>query len=359
MYHTSLAAASDPIRAPRICDRLREAAGRAGVLVGAAIASEALADASYRDAVSRHFSVLQPENALKWAALRPSREVFDFSHADVILDTARANGQLVRGHVLAWHAYNPAWLRRSAFEPAELSRLAHEHIDTVVGRYADDIFAWDVVNEVVDETCRDGIRASMWYDRPGIGWAGHGARYADEMFRWARAAAPNARLFYNDDPSVTPERSGAIARAVGEWLDRGVPIDGLGLQLHLDLTTDRSRLCDAIAELATLGLELHITELDVALPIRSDGEARERGDLDRQATICYEVVRACLALPCCTLIQMWGVDDGHSWIPAFSRGALGAPLLLDRAFRPKPAYDALVAVLDIADAERRLSGDAT
>jgi endo-1,4-beta-xylanase len=214
------------------------------------------------------------------------------------------------------------------------------------------VFAWDVINEVIDEGKPDGMRASMWYDRPGIGYAGQRARYVDEIFRWARAAAPNTLLFYNDDPSARGSAGDAMLRLVTDVLDRGGPIDGVGLQLHLDLATDLSRLEDELARFGALDLEIHVTELDVAIPTNSEGRPVDPHDLERQAEIYHRVVAACMRLPRCTAIQTWGVDDGHSWIPMFSRGAFGAALLLDDTYRPKPAYQAVVRALDDAVAMR-------
>jgi len=340
--------AYDQNAAPLLAARghLRRLANSTGVLFGAAVDANGLADLSYRTALDDHFSMIEPENALKWAAIRPSRDTFDFSDADAIVRMARESGHAIRGHVLAWHAYNPWWLRSGRFEPRQLSHVLHEHIETVVGHFAEDMFAWDVVNEVVSDGAPGRLRSSIWYDRPGIGFAEEGARYVAEMFRWARAAAPRARLFYNDDPASTPRRADAMRRLLTDLLDRGAPIDGVGLQLHLDLATDLSRIAETLGRFAGLGLEIHVTELDVAIPTGPDGRAADPRDLDRQADIYHQVVSACLRLPRCTAIQVWGVDDGHSWIPAISHGAFGAALLLDQSHRPKPAYGAVASAFE-------------
>jgi endo-1,4-beta-xylanase len=334
---------------------LFEAALNLKVLFGAAVAADDLSDESYRLAIARHFSMIEPENALKWAALRPAREVFDFAAADAIVEFARANRQRVRGHVLAWHAYNPGWLRRGVFSPTQLRSLLKEHVETVLGHYAVDIFAWDVVNEALADGPAAGLGSSFCYNRPGIGFAEEGARYIDEIFRWARAANPSAQLFYNDDPCATPSRAHAMIRLVTDLLERGTPIDGIGLQLHLDLSSDISSLEESLERLSGTGLQVHVTELDVALP-RNAGQPLDAEHLHLQAEIYRRVIALCAQRPCCTAIQTWGVDDGHSWIPTFTRGALGGALLLDESYAPKPAYVATVEALTEAAAIRWREG---
>ncbi len=334
----------------------RRAAAAAGVLFGAAVAPECFVDDAYCAAVAEHFSMIEPENALKWAAVRPSRDVFDFAPGDAVVRAARANGQRVRGHVLAWHAYNPGWLRRGRFEPSELCHMLQHHVETVAGHYAGDIFAWDVVNEVFADGASGRMRASMWYDRPGIGFAGQGTRYVEQLFRWARAAAPDALLFYNDDPSRSGSTATAMLGMVADFLHRGVPVDGVGLQLHLDLATDLPQLEDELGQFGALGVELHVTELDVAIPTDAARQPVNAHDLERQADIYRAVVAACLRLPQCTAIQTWGVDDGHSWIPTFSHDAFGAALLLDASYRRKPAYRAVADALEAAAALRGAPG---
>lgn len=347
---SSVPVTDDRSRLPH--ESLRRLADAAGVRFGAAVDVACIADRAYRAALAKHFSMVEPENALKWAALRPSRDAFDFSGANAIVEIARASGQVVRGHVLAWHAYNPSWLRRGRFEPRELSRLLQEHVETVVGRFDGAIVAWDVVNEAVDDATTHGMRASLWYNRPGIGFAGQGGRYVGQIFRWARAAAPDARLFYNDDPAATPSRGRAMLRLLTELRERDVPVDGVGLQLHLELSTDLPRLEDSLAQFGDLGLELQITELDVAIPSDAQRRPLDPRDLERQAEVYGRVVGAALGLARCTAIQTWGVDDGHSWIPEFSRGAFGSALLLDDWYRPKPAYHAVASALQRAAAAR-------
>ena len=137
-------------------------------------------------------------------------------------------------------------------------------------------------------------------------------------------------------------KSDAIYAMVKDFRHRGVPIDGVGLQMHISqLDLDTMAIAANIARLTALGLQVHITELDVSLPLDSSGQPAQ-SDLLRQADLYRAIVRACLQSKGCTAIQTWGFTDKYSWIGSHSHGTRGAPLPFDRAYKPKPAYDAML-----------------
>ena len=324
---------------------LRERADRLGVLVGAAAEPRLLDEPEYAATLAREFNMLTAENALKWGAIRPSRGRFDFGPGDRLVAFARAHGMKVRGHCLAWSEYNPGWLVKGNFTPARMSGLLREHIGRVMRHYRGRVFAWDVVNEVF---LADGtVEPSVWYDQPGIGLKGKGTAYVERAFRWARAADPDALLFYNDyDTEGVNPKSDAVYAMVKDFRARGVPIDGVGIQAHIvDLEAkDLDTLEANLARLAALGLQIHITEMDVGLPVGADGRAADEATLRRQAEIYRRVADACLRQPRCTAFQTWGFTDKYTWIPDFTKGAKGAPLPFDALYKTKPAYDALLEV---------------
>jgi endo-1,4-beta-xylanase len=192
------------------------------------------------------------------------------------------------------------------------------------------------------------LRDSIWYNQPGIGLADQGPAYLEQVFRWARAADPHALLFYNEaEGEMLNPKSDAIYELLKDFKHRGVPIDGVGLQLHLPAPElDSAALAANIARLTALGLQVHITELDVSLPVSApaDSDARPIHDdeLIRQAQIYRAVVHACLQNPGCTAIQTWGFTDKYSWIGSHSLGTRGRALLFDKAYQAKPAYDAVL-----------------
>ncbi|SFL44123.1 endo-1,4-beta-xylanase [Halogranum rubrum] len=317
---------------------LRQTADERGFNFGVAVDPDALRnDVSYRARVRDEFNTLTPENALKMGPLRPSPETYDFGDADAIVNFARANDMDVRGHTLVWHNQTPTWFQPWDYTDDQLERFLREHIQTVVGRYRRTVDVWDVVNEAVAD---DGtMRETVWYDAMG-------ETYLDRAFEWAHEVDPEADLYYNDyGADAINEKSDAVYDLLERLLDRGVPIDGVGLQLHaLGEWPDCESIAENIRRFQALGLDVQITEMDVAFPA---GEAPEDA-LQRQAAFYRDVVEVCLDTGVDTLVT-WGVGDANSWIRVFrdfSERYTGDPLLFDDRNRPKPAYDAVIDALD-------------
>jgi endo-1,4-beta-xylanase len=351
---------------------LREAAQASGLLIGTAVRPAQLSEAAYASTLAREFNMLEPEDALKWEVVHPEPQSFDFSQADQIVDFATRHGMKVRGHTLVWHQQTPKWLIEGRFTSRELAEILETHIRTVVGRYRGKIFAWDVVNEAFDELHPGELRSTIWRDQPGIGLAGNGiaegyeprastnparskpeARsskqsyaYIERCFRWAHEADPQALLFYNEaEAEIMNPKSDAIYAMVRDFRQRGVPIDGVGFQMHIaKLRADVASISANIHRFTALGVQVHITEMDVALPVDPNGNPRPE-DLQRQADIYRQIAAACLSHPGCTAIQTWGFTDKYSWIGSHSKQTQGAALLFDRNYRAKPAYEALRDVL--------------
>lgn len=319
---------------------LRNAASSSGILIGTAVRPSLFSEAAYSATLGREFNMVEPEDAMKWPAIRPEADKFDFRQGDQVVRFAEAHRMKVRGHCLVWDHNNPPWLAEGRFTPEQMSRLLQEHISTVMKHYAGQVFAWDVVNEGLDENGKP--KDSPWYNQPGIGLSEKGTQYIEQTFRWAREADPHALLFYNEAEGEGMNRkSDATFAMVRDFKKRGVPIDGVGLQMHISrLDFDTTAVAANVARLTALGVQVHITELDVSLPLES-GQARSE-DLQRQADIYRGVIHACLQNPGCTAIQTWGFTDRYSWIGSHSHGSRGAALPFDRTYRTKPAYDAIL-----------------
>jgi endo-1,4-beta-xylanase len=327
---------------------LREVAEKAGVLIGTAVRPSQFGEKPYAFFLSREFNMVEPEDALKWRALRPDRHSYDFRTGDEVVRFAQAHEMKVRGHCLVWGRDNPDWLMQGNFTPQQLSRLLQNHISRVMKHYASRVFAWDVINEALDENGK--LRDSIWYNQPGIGFRGDGTAYIERAFRWAHKADPQALLFYNEaeGEDLNP-KSDVIYAMVKDFKRRGVPIDGVGLQMHipgvnLDVASFTAALSVNIARLSALGVQVQITELDVSLPLDSSGVASSE-DLERQADLYRGVVQACLENAGCTAIQTWGFTDKYSWIGSRSRGTRGQALLFDRMYAIKPSYSAVLGAL--------------
>jgi endo-1,4-beta-xylanase len=323
---------------------LKQLADKAQFLIGTAVRPSLLSEAPYSETLGREFNMVEPEDAMKWWIVRRNAIGFDFSGGDQIVEYARAHGMKIRGHCLVWDHDNPKWLTQGNFPAEQLARILQGHIATEVKHYAGQVFAWDVVNEALDENGE--LKNSIWYNRPGIGLANKGTAYIEQALRWAHEADSNALLFYNENGAEGMNRkSGAVYSMLKDFKKRGVPIHGVGLQMHIsNLDFDAAPVAANIARLIALGLQVQITELDVSVPVDSAGQVRP-SDLQRQADAYRGVTSACLQNPGCTAIQTWGFTDKYSWIATHSHGTRGAALPFDRAYKPKPAYDAMIEEL--------------
>jgi endo-1,4-beta-xylanase len=324
---------------------LRDIADASGILIGTAVRPAQLSEAAYATTLAREFNMLEPEDVLKWEVIHPAPQSFDFSQGDQVVDFASRHNMKVRGHTLVWHQQNPKWLTEGKYTSVELAQILENHIKTVVGHYRGKIFAWDVVNEAFDELHPGELRSTIWRDQPGIGTTNSNAAgysYIERCFRWAHEADPQALLFYNEAEAETINpKSDAIYAMVRDFRQRGVPIDGVGFQMHVaNLRVDVASISSNISRFTALGVQVQITEMDVALPVDGEGNPRS-DDLKLQASIYREIVGACLSHPGCTAIQTWGFTDKYSWIGSHSKKTKGAALLFDRNYQPKPAYEAL------------------
>ncbi|MDS0295641.1 endo-1,4-beta-xylanase [Halogeometricum luteum] len=307
---------------------LRDAAADAGVRVGAAVDADSLrTDTDYRRTLSSEFDAVVAENAMKWGRLSDGEGCYDFTDADDIVAFANRNDMYVRGHTLVWHRMYPDWLRPWSRSEASARRTLRTHVQTVAGRYRGRVDAWDVVNEAVADD--GGLRETQWL-------ASLGPEYLDRAFEWADDVS-DADLFYNDyGADGLSAKSDAVYDLVSEMVARDVPIDGVGLQLHVfDETVPPADVAANVERLTELGLTVHVTELDVGI-----GEAVV--DADEQADYYRDVVSAAVDAGAEAVVT-WGVDDGQSWLPA--RGWGEAPLLFDERFRRKPAYHGVADAL--------------
>jgi endo-1,4-beta-xylanase len=212
----------------------------------------------------------------------------------------------------------------------DLRQAMREHIRTVVEHYAEDVGVWDVVNEPISD--RGDLRPSVFARRLGPG-------FIEDAFRTARTADADAKLYLNEigAEGINP-KSDRLYEIVRDLKGRGVPIDGVGFQTHANLGGLPADFVANMQRFRALGLDVAITEADVALPVPA-GAAQLR----KQAEIYAQIVRACIAVKCASL-TFWGFTDGRSWISETQAG-MGAATLLDDALRPKPAFSAVQSAL--------------
>ncbi len=294
-------------------------AAPSGRYFGTAVAAGRLGDPAYTALADREFTMVTPENEMKWDAVEPSRGTFRFGPADRIVNRALERGQRLRGHTAVWHAQLPAWVD-AIRDAGTLRSVMNHHITTLMSHYKGKVYAWDVVNEAFADGGSGGLRDSIFQKVLGDG-------FVEEAFRTARAADPSAKLCYNDYniENWSDAKTQGVYRMVKDFTSRGVPIDCVGLQSHFGAGGPPASFRTTLANFAALGVDVQITELDIA---------------QASPTHYANAVNACLSVARCTGITVWGVRDSDSW------RSDEKPLLFDGSGRPKPAYTAVVNALD-------------
>ncbi len=311
---------------------LRQLADDNGMLVTAAVEPKYLKEKEYADTLKREFNGITPENALKWEVIRKTKDTFDFSGADEIMKFAEENKMKVRGHNLAWHVANPEWLDKGPWTKDSLLALLKDHITKVVDRYKGKIYAWDVCNEVVSDAIPYTLRDTVWSRTIG-------PEYIEKAFQWAHEADPNAKLILNE---FGMEEKNAKADYFYELVKglkaKGVPIDGVGFQFHIDIENipDMASVYENVKRFADLGLLVDFTEVDVR--INSEVNA---AILKKQAQVYSDLMRIALSFDSSKVYAMWGMTDKYSWIPKSYPNSSSGHIFSDD-YKPKPAYDALV-----------------
>lgn len=327
---------------------LAAAARRAGLLFGASLDRRSVDAPALAALYQRETDILVTDTAMKFDFLRPRQDVFDFHNADAIVSFAKASGKLLRGHTLIWNDSATTWLKRLSL--SEIEREFDRHVDCVAERYAGALHSWDVVNEPFWPMDRQkgGWRAGPWF-------AAMGPAYIERAFRRVRAIDKQARLTLNEAQADTNHEWGRqirplLADLVKRLLDRGAPVDSIGLQSHLrpHWPHDNREAAAYAQSLADLGLDIYVTELDVAdqhLP--EDPAARDR--LTAEAAGAY--LAEMLKVDRLRLVTTWQLSDLHSWYrePQVAGRNLhrARPLPFDDRLSPKPMRAAMIrAFLD-------------
>ncbi len=319
-------------RSPRAAgaSTLGAAAAQSGRYFGTSIATGNLGISQYTNVLNTQFTAVTPENEMKWDTTEPSNGSFNFGPGDQIVSYAQAHNMKVRGHTLVWHNQLPSWVQNLSGSSTVLSAMDN-HITTEMTHYKGQIWYWDVVNEAFND---DGTRRSDVFQNQ------IGNNYIADAFTAARAADPNAKLCYNDyNIEGENAKSNAVFSMVQSFKASGVPIDCVGFQSHLIVGQVPSDFQANLQRFANLGVDVQLTELDIRMPTPAS-----TANLNQQATDYGNVVKACMSVSRCTDMTVWGVDDGHSWVPGTFPGQ-GAALLFDANYQPKPAfYSALQAL---------------
>lgn len=307
--------------------------------IGAAVNTRSIV--THSDLLCEHFNSLTCENETKFQSLHNEENNFNFRQADKIVQYARDNNFAMRGHTFTWHNQTPRWVFENADKEILLKHLK-EHIEIVGKRYEKDFYCWDCVNEAIEDKADAFFRKSPWTEIIG-------EDFMDYSFRYAKEILPNTDLYYNDyNESLLPKRD-KIYDTVKSMKDRGIPIDGVGLQCHFNIyhpPIDVIR--SAFEKYAKLGLKLQITELDMSLFEFEDTTKFDKPPeklLELQAKVygdLFAVFRDYKDIV--DNVTLWGVADDETWLDNFPvRNRKNWPLLFDEKHQPK---EALLRIMD-------------
>jgi endo-1,4-beta-xylanase len=303
-------------------------AAQSGRYFGTAVAAGKLSNGVYTGILDREFNSVTPENEMKWDATERSRGSFTFGPADQIVNRALGRGQRVRGHTLVWHSQLPGWVGGIG-DAGTLRSVMRNHITTLMSRYRGKIHSWDVVNEAFADGGSGQLRSSVFRDVLGTG-------FIEEAFRAARSADPSAKLCYNDYSieNWSDAKTQGVYRLVRDFKARGVPIDCVGFQAHFGAGGPPGSFQTTLANFAALGVDVQITELDIA---------------QAPAAAYTSSVRACMNVARCTGITVWGIRDSDSWRVGQN------PLLFDNNGNKKAAYRAALTAMGGTPVKRAAS----
>lgn len=302
-------------------------------------------NAAYRDLVIKEFNSLTSENGMKFNALHPGQATYTWSDADYLVNFALQNGKRVHGHTLIWYKSLPSWVTNFAGDSAAFEQIFKEHIQTVVSHFKGKVVSWDVVNEPFndDGTLRnvnsaDPAKGSIWRQKLG-------PDYIARAFQYAHEADPDALLFLNEyGHEYGPTRRNAVVNLAVSLKNRGIPIHGLGLQMHTRYTQTDVNLANAINACAGTGLKVHIAELDIALNPDNNPNLSYTSSLGQQHAAKYKfIVKTYNAIPKAQQfgITQWNVTDRDSWIPDFNNRP-DWPLPFDSNYQKKEAYQGIL-----------------
>lgn len=297
--------------------------------------------------IKKHFNSITAENDMKMESMQPIEGKFNWREADSIISFAAQNNIKVRGHNLCWHEQAPSWFftdkaGKEVSKNVLLQRLK-AHIDAVVGRYKGKIYAWDVVNEAIDDDSTKYLRNSKWYQICG-------EDFIIKAFEYAHAADPDAKLYYNDYNTERPEKRDRVYRLLKSLKDKGVPIDGVGLQAHWSIYEPTEKeLVTAIKRYSSLGLKIQFTELDLSIYPWEKNKRAKRADesddytaeLEGQQVAKYKMVFNVFRKykNVITNVTFWNISDRRTWLDGYPvPGRKNYPLLFDTQLKPKKAY---------------------
>lgn len=334
-------------------------------LIGVALGTKMVdsGDPKIQKTIKSQFNSIVAENCMKWEEIEPSEGVFDFDQADRFVKLGEQNDMFIVGHNLVWHSQVPDWLfvnkEGGTVSREVLIERMRKHIYTVAGRYKGRVHGWDVVNEAINGP--NGWRESKWKQIIG-------EDFIELAFQFAHEADPDAELYYNDYGLNDPKKRVDAVRLIKRLQEKGVAIYGIGMQGHYNLHTDIREVENSIIAFSNLGIKVMFTEIDIdVLPnpskiataeVSTNFEYEKKynpypnglsDSVQQELTAKYESLFKVL-LKHEDVIEratFWGLNDGVSWKNDWPiKGRTNYPLLFDRENNTKPAFHAVVHLVN-------------
>ena len=301
--------------------------------VGVAFQAGRIESQAYGFVARSTFSSVTAEYEMKMRHLSTAPGVYTWSNADALVDFASSGSMQVHGHALVWHESTPSWVENFTGTDEAFEAEIRQYITDVVGRYKDRVISWDVVNEAFENNTGQ-LRQSVFRRRMG-------PDYLARLYQYARDADPDALLFYNDygTPWDAAKRDAMLAM-IDDFQQRGVPLDGIGLQMHVRYDFPSIGAIKAVMDsVVARGLLVHLSELDIRVNPEGDLTELTPARSEAQEARVKEIVTAFTSLPTAQqfAITVWGLRDPDSWLIDFW-GNPEWPLLFDESFKQKPAY---------------------
>ena len=331
--------------------------------LGAAINEDIILgkDLQSKNIVTSEFNSITPENSLKWMFLQPFPNKFNFGAADKYVELGIKNNMHIVGHALVWHNQLADFMKTTGSR-SEFKKHVENHINTVVSRYKGKIDAWDVVNEAFNEN--GSLRPSVFKKQMGD-------NYIEDVFKLAETADPDADLIYNDYNLYKPAKRAGVLKMVKKLQENGTKINAIGVQAHWRLNSPSlMEIEQIILDISDLGVEVMFTELDVTVlpnPWELVGAevtqnfSKFEGDpkmdpypkalpksVEKQLAKRYEDIFKLFVKhqEKISRVTFWGVMDKHSWLNDWPiKGRTNYPLLFDRNYQPKKAYNKLINLI--------------
>lgn len=300
--------------------------------IGVAISPTQLEyNSDYRRIAFAQFNRFTPENALKPEALHPEQNAYSFFVADSLVALALQHEKTIHGHTLVWHNQLPSWMQNFKGNKQEWIDMMKVHIQTIVSHFADKVPSWDVVNEAFEDNGE--FRENIWVENIG-------KDYIKLAFEFAREANPDALLFYNDfNVAEKSKKCKAIVEHLSQLKEDGVPIHGMGMQLHIfNSSPSENAIKTAVDAFVEKGFLMHFSEIDISMNANGDMKLTD-GKLQKQGRRMKALVHIFQQIPTDQQfgITVWGISDIDSWIPSFF-GREDYPLMYNENYEPKPMY---------------------